>query len=224
MKILIVDDEAPARSRLRRLLAELGHADVIEAEHAEAARPSLRTVDVVLLDVNMPGLDGLSLAAMERMPAVVFVTGDPSHAARAFDVEAADFVTKPVKKERLARALERARLRAVVPAPSDPAVRLRVLDGAAERYVDARHVEWFRAEQKYVAFTLGGRELLVRDALDELTERLGEAFVRVHRGHLVRLDAITTLDTSGEPEVILASGARVPVSRRSIAELRQRLK
>lgn len=224
MKILIVDDEAPARSRLRRLLDELGHTDVVEAEHADAARPSLRAVDVVLLDVNMPGLDGLSLAAMERVPAVVFVTGDPSHAARAFDVEAADFVTKPVKKERLARALERARLRAVVPAPDDPVVRLRVLDGTAERYVDARQVEWFRAEQKYVAFTLAGRELLVRDALDELSARLGEAFVRVHRGHLVRLDAITALDTSGEPEVILTSGARVPVSRRSIAELRQRLK
>lgn len=223
MKVLVVDDEPPARARLVRLLGELGHHDVAQAEHADAARPLLRQVDVVLLDVNMPGLDGLSLAAMERMAAVVFVTGDPAHAARAFDVEAADFVTKPVTKERLARALSRATRRAVIPTEADPAVRLRVIDGATERYVDARQVDWFRAEQKYVAFTLGGRELLVRDALDELGTRLGEAFVRVHRAHLVRLSAITALDGAGEPAVVLASGARVPVSRRSIAELRQRL-
>jgi DNA-binding LytR/AlgR family response regulator len=224
MKLLVVDDEPPARNRLVRLLAELGHTDVREAADAESARRSLAGIDVVLLDVSMPGIDGLSFAALERLPAVIFVTGDPAHAARAFDVEAADFVTKPVRKERLARALERARLRAAVPTAADPVVRLRVLDGAAERFVDARQVEVFRAEQKYVVFHEGGRELVVRESLDELEARLGDPFLRVHRACLVQLAAVTELRGTEGAEAVTRSGAVVPVSRRAIGELRRRLK
>lgn len=227
MKLLLVDDEAPARARLRRLLAELGHADVLEADGAASARTLLRThpIDLVLLDVSMPGMDGLSLASLERLPPVIFVTGDPSHAARAFDVEAADFLTKPVSAERLARALRRARRSAALPDDEPAPLRLRVLDAARERFVDPRTVEVFRAEHKYVAFTLRGEELLVRDSLDELETLLTpHGFLRVHRGALVKLAAIEALD-GGEPiQLILASGARAPVSRRSLPALRARLR
>jgi DNA-binding LytR/AlgR family response regulator len=95
MKILVVDDEPPARARLRRMLADLDHHDVREAPDAPSATKLLgEGVDVVLLDVTMPGMDGLSFAALHRLPSVVFVTGDGGHAARAFDVEAADFLIK----------------------------------------------------------------------------------------------------------------------------------
>ncbi len=224
MKILLVDDEAPARARLTRLLGGLGQNDVLEAESAAAALGQLRAhpIDLVLLDVNMPGMDGLSLAALERLPPVVFVTGDPAHAARAFDVEAVDFLTKPVSAERLARALERAQRTAAVPASSEPPIRLRVIDADKERFVDLRGVELFRAEHKYVAFRLGAEELLVRESLDELEALLApHGFLRVHRGALVRLDAIAALD--GE-SVTLASGAAAPVSRRSLPALRARLR
>lgn len=224
MKLLLVDDEAPARIRLKRILGELGHADVIEAESAASALAQLRAhpIDLVLLDVNMPGMDGLSLASLERLPPVIFVTGNPSHAARAFDVEAADFITKPVSAERLARALRRAQRSAVLPETNEAPLRLRVIDTDRERYVDPRAVEVFRAEHKYVAFTLRDEELLVRESLDELETLLSpHGFLRVHRGALVKLTAIGSLD--GE-EVTLASGARAPVSRRSLPSLRAALR
>ena len=224
MRLLVVDDEAPARARLKRLLGELGHPDIIEAESASEALVRLRetAIDLVLLDVNMPGMDGLSLASLERLPPVIFVTGDPSHAARAFDVEAADFITKPVNVERLARALRRAQRSAVLPERDEAPLRLRVIDADRERFVDPRAVEVFRAEHKYVAFTLRDEELLVRESLDELETLLApHGFLRVHRGALVKLAAIQSLD--GEA-VTLASGAQAPVSRRSLPALRAALR
>ncbi len=225
MKILLVDDEPPARARLLRFLGDLGHHDVLEAAEASEARALLgEGVDVVLLDVTMPGMDGLSFAALHRLPSVVFVTGDGGHAARAFDVEAADFLIKPVTRERLARALERARRQAALAAPHESTVRLRVLDGEREHFVDARRIEAFRAESKYVVFDDAGRENVVRESLDEL-ERLLPAHVRVHRSHLVRTDAITELaSTDDGARVILRSGLRLPVSRRAIASVRERLR
>jgi len=225
MKILVVDDEPPARARLRRMLADLDHHDVREAPDAPSATKLLgEGVDVVLLDVTMPGMDGLSFAALHRLPSVVFVTGDGGHAARAFDVEAADFLIKPVTHERLARALERARRKVALAAPDNTTVRLRVLDGERECFVDARRIEVFRAESKYVVFDDAGREHVVRESLDEL-ERLLPDHVRVHRSHLVRADAITELASSDEgARALLRSGRSAPVSRRALATVRERLR
>jgi DNA-binding LytR/AlgR family response regulator len=229
MKILVVDDEPPARARLVRMLAELGQHDVHEASDAPSARAALerRPADVVLLDVSMPGIDGLSFAAMTRLPAVVFVTGDPSHAARAFDVEAADFVTKPVRRDRLARALERAARVSVAAVGADEApVRLRVIDGTSERFVDGRHIDVFRAEHKCVVFEHGGREEVLRCSLDELEAQLGaDHHVRAHRGFLVRLAAIAELRGGDDgAALVTTSGVEVPVSRRALATVRAALK
>lgn len=226
-RLLVVDDEPPARARLVRLLADLGHTAVHEAVDAsDAARVlAAHPIDVVLLDVTMPGVDGLSFAAEACLPVVVFVTGDAAHAARAFDVEAADFLVKPVTRERLGRALDRARRRAALAPDGDAAsVRVRVLDGERERFVDARAIDHFRADTKYVVFDEAGREALVRESLDALEPQLPE-HARVHRAHLVRLAAIVEIRSEDEGTVaLLRSGALVPVSRRSVATLRARLR
>jgi len=225
VRILVVDDEPPARARLVGRLRDLGHDDVREASDAShASRARGEGVDVVLLDVTMPGMDGLSFAALHRLPSVVFVTGDGSHAARAFDVEAADFLVKPVTRDRLARALERARRHAALAAPHEATVRLRVLDGERELFVDARRIEAFRAETKYVVFDDAGREHVVRESLDEL-ERLLTEHVRVHRSHLVRVEAIAEISSTDDgARVTLQSGLSLPVSRRALATVRERLR
>ena len=227
MKLLVVDDEAPARARLVRLLADLGHEDVREARDAADAASALSAhpIDVVLLDVTMPGTDGISFAAHTKLPVVVFVTGDAAHAARAFDVEAADFLVKPVARDRLARALERARRRAALDVDGcETAARLRVHDGDRERFIDARRVDHFRADAKYVLFEDAGREAVVRESLDTLEARLLE-HARVHRAHLVRLASIVELRGGDDGALaVLRSGAVVPVSRRALATLRSRLR
>lgn len=227
MRVLVVDDEAPARARLVRLLSDLGIADVLEASDAAQAERVLSRPDgardVVLLDVTMPGIDGLSFAAHAGLPVVVFVTGDATHAARAFDVEAADFLVKPVTRERLGRAIERAKRRAAL-VPGQEVVRLRVIETERERFVDATRVDHFRADAKYVVFDDGAGEQVVRESLDTLEPRL-PAHARVHRAHLVRLGAIVELrSTDAGALAILRSGAEVPVSRRAVASLRARLR
>lgn len=227
MRVLVVDDEPPARARLIRLLADLGITDVLEASDAAQAARVLSgpeaARDLVLLDVTMPGVDGISFAAHGRLPVVVFVTGDASHAARAFDVEAADFLVKPVTRERLGRAIERAKRRAAL-TPSDEGVRLRVIESERERWVDATRIDHFRADAKYVVFDDGAGEQLVRESLDTLEPRL-PLHARVHRGHLVRLGAITELRNTDEGAIaVLRSGVEVPVSRRAVASVRARLR
>ncbi len=228
MRVLVVDDEPPARARLVRLLGELGISDVIEASDAAHAERALRGPtgdrDVVLLDVTMPGVDGLSFAAQARLPIVVFVTGDASHAARAFDVEAADFLVKPVTRDRLARALERARRRAALSTEQEPTTRLRVIDTDRERFVDATRVDHFRADAKYVVFDDGSGEQIVRESLDTLEPQL-PGHARVHRAHLVRVEAILELRTADDGALaVLRDGRTVPVSRRALAPLRARLR
>ncbi|MBN8614347.1 MAG: response regulator transcription factor [Deltaproteobacteria bacterium] len=222
-RILLVDDEPPARARLVRLLADLGEHDVAEAGDASEAERVLRDGDLVFLDVTMPGIDGLSFAAHARLPVVVFVTGDASHAARAFDVEAADFLVKPVTRERLARALERAKRRAGLAGAEELGSRIRVLDGERERFLDATRIDHFRADTKYVVFHDGAAEQILRESLDALEPRL-PTHARVHRAHLVRLDAIREIDATDDGAfAVLDRDGRVPISRRALAALRARL-
>jgi DNA-binding LytR/AlgR family response regulator len=208
MKVLVVDDEPLARERLVRMLGEKCAA---EAENAAIALETIARLepDVVLLDIEMPGMNGLELAGMPGMPPVIFTTAHLSFAADAFDLDAIDFLPKPVRAERLERALERARRRA----PSRAPVRmLAVHDAGTIRFVDPHEVIVFRARDKYTELVVDGRELLLRESLDTLEERLGNAFVRVHRSALVRCDAIRALAPG---KAILADGSDVEVSRRA---------
>jgi DNA-binding LytR/AlgR family response regulator len=216
MRILLVDDEPLARRRMRRLLRDVPGAEVVgEAADGESARRELQTLapDLVLLDISMPGLDGLSLAAEGHLPAIVFVTAHTEHALAAFDAAAVDYLVKPVEPERLARALERVQQRSVP--------RVVTTEAGATHVFDAREIPRFWAIDKYTAFRHGGREHLTEESLVQLEARLGRhGFVRVHRGELVALGRIRTLV---DDAVLLDDGDRARVSRRLVADLRRRL-
>jgi DNA-binding LytR/AlgR family response regulator len=221
VKVLVVDDEALARRRLRRLCAELPGVEVVgEAGDGGEAGALLAQLDpdVVLLDIHMPGVDGLALARqLGARPAVVFTTADASLALAAFDVAAVDYLLKPVARERLARALEKVAARPAAPAPP----RVSARDGQVLHVVDARQVTRFYALDKYTAFLAAGRELLCEESLGSLEARLADhGFLRVHRGELIRLGAVVALD--GEL-VRLVDGQEARVSRRQLGELRRRL-
>ncbi len=230
LKVLVVDDEPLARERLSRVLERVGGVTVAgEAANAREALAQIATLspDVVLLDVEMPGMNGLELAATPGIPPIIFTTAHVHFAADAFDLDAVDFLTKPVRAERLERALDRARGRlASGPAtpPRTPARTLAVHEGGTILFVDPTTVAVFRARDKYTDFVLDGKELLVRESLDTLEARLGGAFVRVHRSALVRLDAIRELATNdGALAARLADGTVVEVSRRAAPIVRRKM-
>jgi two-component system response regulator AlgR len=205
MKVLIVDDEPLARLRLRSLLdglSEPATTVVGEAGDADAALLVLNQTpaDLVLLDVAMPGRDGLKLAqalkALPRPPAVVFISAHAQHALAAFDVDAVDYLTKPVRRERLQAALERvaARLPAapVALAVAEPV--LVVSDRGRVLRLPVRDVLYLKAEQKYVTLRTEQHTHVLDDALSDLELRLGPAFLRVHRNALVAVQAIRALE------------------------------
>lgn len=228
LRAVVVDDESHARADLVRALRALGVTVVAEAADGAAA---LRLInreapDVVFLDIRLPDLDGLSLAARAGLPPIVFVTAHTQHAPAAFDLDACDYVVKPVTRERLARALQRLARRVTVEHEEQSAhLRLRVTEGKRTRWVDAARVEVFSAVDKYVAFVVDGEELLLRESLDDLERQLGpERFVRAHRAHLVRIPAVDHTEDGAQGLVlVLASGARVPVSKRERAAVRRAL-
>ena len=216
LRAVVVDDEPHVRADLVRMLGALGVEVVAEADDGpgairaiDAARP-----DVVFLDIGLPGLDGLSVAARGDLPPIVFVTARPDHAPAAFDLDACDYLLKPVTLERLRRAVARASRRVVL--TGEPSARLRITDARGARYVDPRLVEVFSAQEKYVTLTVDGEELLLRASLEDLEARLGsQGFVRAHRAHLVRRSAVVRTEDAGQGLVlVLSSGARVPVSKR----------
>jgi two-component system response regulator AlgR len=215
MKLLLVDDEPLARTRLRLLIAELPELSanvVAEAGDAEEAAAALQahSVDAVLLDIRMPGLGantGLRLAAqiraMPRPPAVIFVTAHAEHALQAFELEAVDYLTKPVRSERLRAALMRVRqrLRATEPA-IDGAVLVFSERGRTLRLPIAE-VLVLKAEQKYVTLRTAQHSHVLDDALADLEPRLAELggdFIRIHRNALVARRAIRALELRGADE------------------------
>lgn len=236
LKVLIVDDEAPARSRMRDLLADI--AAVIpttvvgEAGNgrdalalAEQAQPG-----VVLLDVRMPGMDGIEVAqhlrALDPAPAVIFATAYDSYAIRAFDLHAVDYLLKPIRAARLQEALARARAARPPQAEALNALRRepRSCLSAAERgkvhLIPVEAVLYLRAELKYVTVRTAAREFLIEESLTRLEQEFAERFVRVHRNCLVARAAIRGFeraegDAEGGWQVLLAGlDERIPVSRR----------
>lgn len=214
LRVLIVDDEALARLRLRSLVDELASGDLRvvvagEAEDADAALALLRRepVDAVLLDIRMPGRDGLRLASairtLRERPAVIFVTAHAEHALRAFELEAVDYLTKPVRRERLHEALERVRARRAAARPAasstEPPV-LVVTERDRVLRLPVAEVLVLKAEQKYVTVRTTGRSYVIDDSLTELEQRLGDGFLRVHRNALVARHAIRALARHGRDE------------------------
>jgi len=204
LRVLIVDDETLARTRLATLVAECAEPRCSVAgqcANAQQARQWLSEyeADVILLDIQMPGQPGTALAAelqrSARPPAVVFVTAHTEHALAAFDLDAVDYLTKPVQRDRLAAALGRAARR--VPA-RDGASASEVVLVVSERGRVARiplaEVLYLKAELKYVTLRTAGRSWVLDDSLTELEQRLGERFLRVHRNALVARDAVRLLE------------------------------
>lgn len=227
MRVLIADDEALARQRLERLAAALPDVEVLATcASADEALAALRSepVDVALLDIDMPGLSGLDLAALlgPDGPRVVFVTAHPQHALAAFGVGALDYVLKPVDAERLGRALDRVRRepaaasRDPIAVPGPRGVRLLRPDAITHAVIDGESV---------VVHT-DGQATYTDWPLTELERRLpADRFVRVHRRALVALDAVDLLQPNDEGGYTarLRSGATVTVSRAAARALRRRL-
>ena len=240
MRVLIVDDEAPARRRLARMLAQLADVDIVgEAEDGLHALEQVRALspDLLMLDVRMPGLDGMALAARgESLPPVVFVTAYDQFAVQAFELEAIDYLLKPVRSERLVRAIERARARLHSSAPAQPPVdtpasaspRIVTMERGSVRYFDARAITRFWAADKYTLFRTDQGEHVTAESLAELAPRLLPfGFQRVHRGELInvaRVRALLSDEPRGGFSVALDDGQRARVSRRELGALRARLR
>jgi len=226
MRVLVVDDEAPARHRLARLLEELGHQVVGEASDGERALNAVRECDpeVVLLDIAMPGMDGMTVAQkmkeMQVESAVVFVTAHDEFAVEAFEREALDYLLKPVKKARLQQALERAARHEKADAPEPTHL---VKHGKGIRRLALSDIWYFKAEDKVVMAFDGLQEHIVDASLKELEHQYGERFIRTHRAYLVNCKHIERLenDVLGGVRVWLKGYDQpLPVSRRLAARVR----
>jgi two-component system response regulator AlgR len=244
MKILVVDDESPARQRLIRLLSELqGNYELAgEAGDGIAAVELCRSkpVDLVLMDVQMPGLNGLDaakqLARLEPPPAVILVTAYEQYALAAFEHSVDDYLVKPVRRERLKEALERARVptrpqRAALGTHDEahPGRRLSL----SAHYRGSLHtvpigdIIYLQAEHKYVTVRHIGGELLVDESLKSLEDEFPDLFVRIHRNALVARARLFGLEKTadGTIEVRLRDcPERLPVSRRHLADIRRWLR
>jgi two-component system, LytTR family, response regulator AlgR len=208
LRVLLVDDEELARLRLKGLVDECPAptARVVgEAGNATQALVWLQShaCDLILLDVAMPGRDGTQLAAELRQraqaPAIVFVTAHAEHALKAFDLEAVDYLTKPVRRERLHAALQRVAQRLALqpgpaPAPGDTEPVVIVSDRGRIVRVPVSEVLYLKAELKYVTLRTAQHTYVLDDALSDLEQRLGERFIRVHRNALVARRAVRALE------------------------------
>ena len=210
-RILLVDDEPLARLRLRSLLQTpdaAGSVELVEAGNATDALAALAPTggqgfDLVLLDIGLPGSDGLKIAqAIGRLPAppaVVFVTAHAEHALQAFELEAVDYLTKPVKRERLQAALQRVAQRLALrsgqaAAAPEPDGMLVVSDRGRVVRVPLAEVLYLKAELKYVTLRTAQHSYVLDDSLADLESRLGERFLRVHRNALVSRVAVRALE------------------------------
>lgn len=249
LRVLVVDDEEPARRALVDLLAAEPDVEVVgECSSARRAIASIRDLspDAVFLDVRMGGGDGFSVieeVGVESMPAVVFVTAYDAYAVRAFEVRALDYLLKPFDEERLRTAVARARAAAAL-SPDELMERLRTLVGAgraaAGRYtrrlrvpssgrtaiVETAEIDWIEAEDYYARLHTASGSYLLRESLRGLEQRLDPAeFCRVHRSAIVRLDRVRELRPAfrGDAVAVLKDGTRVRVSRSRRPELEERL-
>jgi two-component system, LytTR family, response regulator AlgR len=239
-RVLIVDDELLARERLRSLLVEL-QADVIgEAFSGEQAvqRTAELSPDVVLLDVRMPGIDGIEAArhmnVLEQPPAIIFTTAYDEYAVKAFEAQAVGYLLKPIRKEKLSAALAHAQRLTrpqvqKLPAANQAAARTHIAARLREgvRLIPIEEVQYFFADQKYTTVRHLKGEDLIEDSLRALEDEFSSAFVRVHRNTLVSVRYLERIERNGDGQYFVRlRGCEAPlqVSRRMASELRERFR
>jgi two-component system, LytTR family, response regulator AlgR len=237
LKVVIADDETPARSRVRDLLEDCASSFPIELVGEAASGRELLALlgktpaDVVLLDIRMPEMDGLEAARhllkLAEPPSIIFTTAYDDHALQAFELHAVDYLVKPIRLRRLHDALTRAR--AITPLRLDvlqriapePRKHLSVSERGKIMLIDVSDIRYLRAESKYVTVRTVAREYLVEESLSRLEQEFSERFVRIHRSCLVATAHISGFERdsieAGEPRwfvVLTDVDEKLPVSRR----------
>ena len=233
LKVLVVDDEAPARSELRYLLGEAGGVEVIgEASNAAEALQLIKAIpyDAVFLDIDMPGVSGMRLAEVlsevEHPPAIVFVTAYSEHAVAAFEVEAVDYLVKPVEVPRLRRAIER--LAPPEPASGARVERVPVEKGGKKLLLAVEEIFYIMAKDDYSYLFTDGERYLSTLSLADLEKRLEpRGFFRVHRRFVVNLEKVKEVVPMYGGTLLLTmkdkAATQVPVSRRRVPSLKKAL-
>jgi two-component system LytT family response regulator len=240
LRVLIVDDEEPARSLLREYLGRAGGVEVVgECRNGFEAVKAVNDLkpDLLFLDIQMPKLNGFEvLELLGREVAVVFATAFDEHAIRAFEVNAVDYILKPASPERVKAALDRARQRLAARAPmpvaelaaaarptGQPASRIVVRQGPKVHVIAADKLDFAEAQDDYVSLRSEGKSFLKQQTLGDLESSLdSRRFVRIHRSYLLNLDRLSRIDTEGgEPRaVVLTDGTRLPLSRSGYGRLK----
>lgn len=245
IRALVVDDEAPARRRMLQLLSQFSDIDVVgEAENGLAALEKVTAIkpDLVFLDIEMPELDGLSVAEAlgSEGPAIIFVTAYDEHALRAFELSAIDYVVKPLSAERLQAAVSKIRKRQITDSKNGLSQlisslktrqqdrRLALRCGSKFVVVETSDISAVVAKDHYAAILFEGKELLTDDPLDLLATRLcQESFVRIHRSALLNLSHLRELQREGDRKYVAvlsdAVSTKLPISRERLPELKARL-
>ena len=243
MKVLIVDDEPLARERLIRLVTEL-EDNVVPAEAGNGPDALKKVqddgIDVVLLDIRMPGMDGIEVARhlkhLDTAPAVIFTTAYDSHALQAFEASAVDYLLKPIRRRRLKEALERARtltgrqIDSLQGSDSDPGKARTHVSASLKgelKLVPVDEVRFFRAEHKYVVARHESGELVLDEALSALEQEFKQDFMRVHRNALAALAHVRALEKNDKGGYRLRFDGvedAVEISRRCLPDVRRALK
>ncbi len=240
LKTLIVDDEALARHRLRSLVEELDAGEIIaEAKNGQQAIEAIQQQhpDIVLMDIRMPGMDGIEaakhIASMENPPAVIFTTAYGDYALDAFDAHAIDYLLKPIRKERLEDAINRAKkmTQSIIESLQDdlPEIRthISVFVQGNIQLIPVEEICYFRADQKYTSIFTANTEVLIEESLKSLEEEFGDTFLRIHRNTLVAKKAIEKLEKTSEGKnVIRLKSLEQPltISRRMLSSVRKYLR
>lgn len=248
LRILIVDDEAPARRDLRRILGKIGGLEIVgeASEGLEAAKLAKKLQpDTLLLDIQMPGLDGFQVVSrlndMDRVPSIIFVTAYDEYAIRAFEVHAVDYILKPVEERRLAQAIERARrirggaepgpdLKALLNAVGASSKRLAVRQGESLVMIDVSDILYATVSEGSIKVVARGLEGTVGfRSLDEIERELAsKRFMRVHKSYLANIDRIYEITPWFNGSYKLRMGDKggpvVPLSRTQARELRKVIK
>jgi two-component system LytT family response regulator len=241
--VVVVDDEEPARAVLREYLADQEGVELVaECRNGFEAVKAIaeRQPDIVFLDIQMPKLDGFEVVELIGADVnVIFVTAFDEHAVRAFEVNAVDYLLKPVSPERFSACLERARKRVAartplpVPEllsaarpPDRPLERILVRRGSGVEVIPASKLDYAEAQDDYVCLRTGGQELLKQTTLAELEASLDpRRFVRIHRSYLLNVERLARIETEGREQrvAVLTDGTRLAVSRAGYARLKELL-